>query len=105
MKWSVISEKDFYDLANTDKKPRRNAWRVWHKKLRLAGTTCGLLATIKKSEAEHWASQFEKVAPSDDKILIQHAVSDSGLIKSFASWLKWKHVGTQEKFMVEFWPE
>ena len=103
--WTVISEAEFYSLAKTDKKPRQNAWRVWHRKLKLAATTCGLLATITKKEALHWAEQFEAVAPVDDRVLIGHAVVDSGLIKSYASWLKWKHIGGTEMFKPEFHPQ
>ena len=99
--WRAISERE---LMNGSDKARSNAWRVSHKNLNKTATSCGVLATVKKEHAEHWAKMFEEIAPTDDEKEVFRLVNESGIISSFSSWMAFKHGASSQRKGTQFWP-
>ena len=99
--WRAISEKE---LMGGSDKARNNAWRVSHKKLNKTATRCGVLGTVKKKHAEHWARMFDQVAPTDKEKEIANLVNESGIIESFNSWMAFKHGASTIRKGDDFWP-
>ena len=111
--YKAISQKEYNELASRRGaelelpiRKKNNAWRVLHKSSGMCCTTVGMLGTVKKAEAQHWAEQFERVAPHEDTTLLQHAVIDSNLHQSYAAWMKFRHSASWliTDAFTEFWP-